>query len=31
MDDKIRLFHLPFSFMLPQKVAVERGYFEDRG
>ncbi|MES3516353.1 MAG: ABC transporter substrate-binding protein [Natronomonas sp.] len=31
MSDRIRLFHLPFSFMLPQKVAVENGYFEDEG
>lgn len=27
----IRLFHLPFSFMLPQRVAHERGYFEAEG
>lgn len=27
----VRLFHLPFSFMLPQRVASERGYFEDEG
>ncbi|WP_254525179.1 ABC transporter substrate-binding protein [Natrinema caseinilyticum] len=27
----VRLFHLPFSFMLPQKVAVERGYFREEG
>ena len=27
----LRLFHLPFSFVLPQKVAVERGYFEEAG
>ncbi|SEW14293.1 ABC transporter substrate-binding protein [Natrinema salifodinae] len=27
----IRLFHLPFSFMLPQKVAAERGYFREEG
>ncbi|ADJ14350.1 nitrate/sulfonate/bicarbonate ABC transporter periplasmic component-like protein [Halalkalicoccus jeotgali B3] len=25
------LFHLPFSFMLPQRVAHERGYFEEAG
>lgn len=31
MGDKIRLFQLPFSFMLPQTVAAERGYFEDAG
>lgn len=31
MDDKIRLFHLPFSFMLPQRIASERGYFEAEG
>lgn len=31
MSTKIRLFHLPFSFMLPQKVATEKGYFEDEG
>ncbi|WP_222914562.1 ABC transporter substrate-binding protein [Natrinema sp. SYSU A 869] len=31
MTDKVRLFHLPFSFMLPQKVAVEKGYFEAEG
>ena len=28
---EVRLFHLPFSFMLPQKVAAERGYFEEAG
>ena len=27
----IRLFHLPFSFMLPQRVASERGYFAAEG
>ena len=27
----IRLFHLPFSFMLPQRVAEERGYFAEEG
>ena len=27
----IRLFHLPFSFMLPQRVASEKGYFADEG
>jgi NitT/TauT family transport system substrate-binding protein len=27
----VRLFHLPFSFMLPQRVASERGYFADEG
>ncbi len=31
MSDTIKLFHLPFSFMLPQKVATENGYFEDEG
>lgn len=31
MSDKLRLFHLPFSFMLPQKVAAEKGYFEAEG
>ncbi len=31
MGDKLRLFHLPFSFMLPQRVATERGYFEAEG
>ncbi|MFC6903731.1 ABC transporter substrate-binding protein [Halalkalicoccus tibetensis] len=30
-DDRIRLFHLPFSFMLPQRVAHERGYFGEAG
>ncbi|MBP1986141.1 ABC transporter substrate-binding protein [Halolamina salifodinae] len=30
-DDRFRLFHLPFSFMLPQRVASERGYFADEG
>ncbi|WP_226480548.1 ABC transporter substrate-binding protein [Natrinema amylolyticum] len=30
-DRPIRLFHLPFSFMLPQKVASERGYFREEG
>lgn len=30
-DGKVRLFHLPFSFMLPQKVASERGYFAEEG
>lgn len=29
--DAIRLFHLPFSFMLPQQVASERGYFAEEG
>ncbi|WP_122089052.1 ABC transporter substrate-binding protein [Halalkalicoccus subterraneus] len=29
--DRVRLFHLPFSFMLPQRVAHERGYFEEAG
>lgn len=29
--ETIRLFHLPFSFMLPQKVAAERGYFREEG
>ena len=27
----VRVFHLPFSFMLPQRVAAERGYFADEG
>ena len=27
----IRLFHLPFSFMLPQRVATEKGYFAEEG
>ncbi len=27
----LRLFHLPFSFVLPQRVAAERGYFEAEG
>lgn len=27
----IRLFHLPFSFMLPQRVASEEGYFAEEG
>jgi NitT/TauT family transport system substrate-binding protein len=31
MPDTVRLFHLPFSFMLPQKVAVEEGHFEQAG
>lgn len=31
MGDKIRLFHLPFSFMLPQRIASERGYFGAEG
>lgn len=31
MNDRIRLFHLPFSFMLPQKVAAEEGYFAAAG
>ena len=30
-DGTIRLFHLPFSFMLPQRVASERGYFAEAG
>lgn len=30
-DGTIRLFHLPFSFMLPQRVASEQGYFADAG
>lgn len=30
-DSTIRLFHLPFSFMLPQRVASEKGYFADEG
>jgi len=31
MGDTIRLFHLPFSFMLPQRVASERGFFAAEG
>lgn len=31
MGDRIRVFHLPFSFMLPQRVASERGYFAEEG
>lgn len=31
MGDRIKLFQLPFSFMLPQTVAAERGYFADEG
>ena len=31
LSGTIRLFHLPFSFMLPQRVASERGYFADEG
>ena len=27
----LRVFHLPFSFMLPQRVAGERGYFAAEG
>lgn len=30
-DNSVRLFHLPFSFMLPQRVAHERGYFAEAG
>ncbi|WP_254547176.1 ABC transporter substrate-binding protein [Halomarina pelagica] len=30
-NGKLRLFHLPFSFMLPQHVAGDRGYFADEG
>lgn len=30
-DNSVRLFHLPFSFMLPQRVAYEQGYFEEAG
>lgn len=30
-DTTVRLFHLPFSFMLPQRVASERGYFAEEG
>ncbi|ELY67924.1 ABC transporter substrate-binding protein [Natrinema versiforme] len=30
-DQSIRLFHLPFSFMLPQTVAAERGYYREEG
>jgi NitT/TauT family transport system substrate-binding protein len=31
MAETTRLFHLPFSFMLPQRVASERGYFAEEG
>lgn len=30
-SDTLRVFHLPFSFMLPQRVAAERGYFAEHG
>ncbi|WP_226004216.1 ABC transporter substrate-binding protein [Natrinema salinisoli] len=30
-DRAVRVFHLPFSFVLPQKVAIERGYFREEG
>lgn len=30
-DTTLRLFHLPFSFMLPQRVASEKEYFADEG
>ncbi|OAQ52253.1 nitrate ABC transporter substrate-binding protein [Natrinema mahii] len=30
-QQSVRLFHLPFSFMLPQKVAAEAGYFREEG
>lgn len=30
-DQSVRLFHLPFSFMLPQTVAAERGYYREEG
>ena len=30
-NNKLRLFHLPFSFMLPQRVASQNGYFTDEG
>lgn len=30
-NTRMRLFHLPFSFMLPQRVAHERGYFTEAG
>ncbi|AGB37052.1 ABC transporter substrate-binding protein [Natronococcus occultus] len=30
-NNTLNLFHLPFSFVLPQRVAVERGYFEEEG
>jgi NitT/TauT family transport system substrate-binding protein len=30
-EGTIRLFHLPFSFMLPQRVAQQRGYFAEEG
>jgi NitT/TauT family transport system substrate-binding protein len=29
--ETIRVFHLPFSFMLPQRVAADRDYFADEG
>ncbi|MFD1563457.1 ABC transporter substrate-binding protein [Haloarchaeobius amylolyticus] len=29
--ESARVFHLPFSFMLPQTVAAERGYFREEG
>ncbi|WP_246998775.1 ABC transporter substrate-binding protein [Halosolutus gelatinilyticus] len=31
LSDTLRVFHLPFSFMLPQRVAARRGYFADQG
>jgi NitT/TauT family transport system substrate-binding protein len=31
MNEDVRLFQLPFSFMLPQTVAKERGYFAAEG
>lgn len=31
MVEHVRLFQLPFSFMLPQTVAAERGYFAEEG
>ena len=31
MREPIKLFQLPYSFMLPQRVASERGYFAEEG
>lgn len=30
-ENTVRLFHLPFSFMLPQRIAIEKGYFAEEG
>ncbi|PCR92364.1 ABC transporter substrate-binding protein [Natrinema ejinorense] len=30
-SEPVRLFHLPFSFLLPQTVAADRGYFREAG